>query len=38
MIVGAMPMHIAPFLILVAAGTGLRYVVFALAVEGAVNP
>jgi membrane protein YqaA with SNARE-associated domain len=30
--------RIVPFLILVATGKGLRYVVFALAVEGAVTP
>ena len=31
---GTMRVHIVPFLILVAAGKGLRYVVFALSVEG----
>jgi len=35
---GAMRVHIAPFLILVAIGKGLRYVVLALAVEGVVTP
>ena len=30
---GAMRVHIAPFLVLVAAGKGLRYVVLAFAVE-----
>ena len=33
-VAGAMRVHIAPFLILVAIGKGLRYVVLALAVEG----
>ena len=33
---GAMRVHIAPFLILVAVGKGLRYVVLALALEGAL--
>ena len=37
-IAGAMRVRILPFLILVATGKGLRYVVFALAVEGAVTP
>ena len=35
-VAGAMRVHIAPFLILVAIGKGLRYVVLALAVEGVV--
>ena len=34
---GTMRVHIVPFLILVAVGKGLRYVVFALSVEGAVT-
>ena len=38
LIAGAMRVRIAPFLILVAAGKGLRYVVLALAVEGVVAP
>ena len=37
-VAGAMRVHIAPFLILVAIGKGLRYVVLALAVEGVVTP
>ena len=37
-IAGAMRVHIAPFLILVAAGKGLRYVILAVAVESAVTP
>ena len=37
-IAGAMRVRIAPFLVLVAVGKGLRYVVVALAVEGAVTP
>ena len=37
-IAGAMRVHIAPFLILVAVGKGLRYVVLALAVGGVVAP
>ena len=36
-VAGAMRVHIAPFLILVAIGKGLRYVVLALAVEGVVT-
>ena len=36
-IAGAMRVRIAPFLILVAIGKGLRYVVLALAVEGAAG-
>ena len=32
-----MRVHIVPFLILVAAGKGLRYVVLALAVDGAIG-
>ena len=35
---GAMRVHIAPFLLLVAIGKGLRYVVLALAVGGVVPP
>ena len=35
---GAMRVHIAPFLILVAIGKGLRYVVLALAVDGVAAP
>ena len=38
LIAGAMRVRIAPFLILVAAGKGLRYVVLALAVEGVIAP
>ena len=37
-VAGAMRVHIAPFLILVAIGKGLRYVVLALAVEGVIAP
>ena len=37
-VAGAMRVHIAPFLILVAIGKGLRYVVLALAVEGVFAP
>ena len=37
-VAGAMRVHIAPFLILVAIGKGLRYAVLALAVEGVVTP
>ena len=37
-IAGMMRVHIAPFLILVTAGKGLRYIVVALAVEGVVTP
>ena len=36
-IAGAMRIHIAPFLVLVAAGKGARYAVLALAVNGAVT-
>ena len=36
-IAGAMRIHIAPFLVLVAAGKGTRYAVLALAVNGAVT-
>ena len=36
-VAGAMRVHIAPFLILVAIGKGLRYVVLALAVEGLIT-
>ena len=34
LVAGAMRVHIAPFLILVATGKGLRYVVLALAIDG----
>ena len=34
---GTMRVHIVPFLILVAAGKGLRYVVLALAMDGATG-
>ena len=34
---GTMRVHIVPFLILVAAGKGLRYIVLALAVDGAIG-
>ena len=37
-VAGAMRVRIAPFLILVAIGKGLRYVVLALAVEGVIAP
>lgn len=37
-VAGMMRVHIVPFLILVGIGKGLRYVVLALAVEGAVLP
>lgn len=37
-VAGAMRVHIAPFLILVTIGKGLRYVVLALAVEGVIAP
>ena len=37
-IAGAMRVRIAPFLILVAVGKGLRYVVLAFALEGVVAP
>ena len=37
-VAGAMRVRIAPFLILVAIGKGLRYVVLALAVEGVFAP
>ena len=37
-VAGTMRVHIVPFLILVAIGKGLRYVVLALAVEGLVTP
>lgn len=37
-VAGVMRVHIAPFLILVATGKGLRYVVLALAVEGVITP
>ena len=37
-IAGTMRVRIAPFLILVATGKGLRYVALALAVDGAVIP
>ena len=36
-VAGTMRVHIAPFLILVAVGKGLRYVVVALAVDGATG-
>ena len=37
-IAGAMRVHIALFLVLVAVGKGVRYVVLAFAVEGVVTP
>ena len=38
LVAGAMRVHIAPFLILVTTGKGLRYVVLALMVEGVATP